>query len=636
LRLVRSKIQSQAILLSIVPLAFLLVFLAVVALLVDRTAEMTVWTQQTSHVLDQSDLILRTLGDANRSVADYTARPSASLLETFRLRSARVHAQAQALVRMVDVPAQKVQAAEYAALVDRVLGVLNAYLADLRLGDAARARALVAAPATRALSGNFQLTKGNFDRAERQLTSSRFRALRDQIQTYGFALLILTFVGIILTLFTTGRFGINIANRLRLLAENADRLGAGQSTVPVQGDDEIAGLDRIYHEMAQRIHDTLSAYRREHYIASTLQRALLPQEMPRVPGLRIDTAYAAAAHAAEIGGDWYDVFKLDETLVGISVGDVAGHGLRAAAIMGSVRQAIRSAARVQSEPAAVLDRTNRALCADEEDVIVTAFFATIDMRDGKTRYAVAGHPMPLMVHSGTRVDQLLGEGLVLGVDPHASFQTFEVDLRIGEGIICFTDGIIEIERDYFKGMNTLIETVKSEYGSMPSENIAEHIKERILTNAQPADDSAILFVGITNLGMNRSPQKKIWKLNVREQGAAYRVRRAVLWHLGARATPGSDLAAVELILGELLSNVAQHTPGDAEVTVDFREGQAFLHVRDHGKPFSSNGQPSPDPLAPAGRGLHLIRSLAGSLELEHDGSGNSIVVRLPVSISQTA
>ncbi len=633
MRLVRSKIQSQAILLSIVPLAFLLVFLAVVAMLVDRTAEMTIWTQQASRMLDQSDTILKTLGDANRAVADYTARPSQALLKTYRVRAAGARAQAHELVRMVQDPAQRVRAAAYMRAVDRVFGVLDTYLSELQSGHAARARALVSSPATRAFTANFQLAKASFDRAERQLTSSSFRALRDQIRTYGFILLILTFAGIILTLFTTGRFGINIAKRLRLLAENADRLGSGQTTAPVHGDDEIADLDRIYHEMAQRIHDTLSAYRREHYIASTLQRALLPQEMPRVPGLRIDTAYAAAAHAAEIGGDWYDVFKLDEGLVGISVGDVAGHGLRAAAIMGSVRQAIRSAARVHSEPATVLDRANRALCADEADVIVTAFFATIDMRNGKTRYAVAGHPLPLIVHSGTQVEQLTGEGLILGVDAHASFRTFERDLRIGEGIVGFTDGLIEIERDYLKGMENLIETVKSEYGSMPSENIAEHIKDRILANAEPADDSAVLFVGITNLGMNGSPQEQTWKVNVRERGAAYRVRRAVLWNLATRAKPGSDLAAVELILGELLSNVAQHTPGDAEISMEFRDGQAVLRVRDTGKPFASNGGPSPDPMSLSGRGLHLIRSLARSIEFKNNGSGNSVAVVLAIHIS---
>ncbi len=634
MRLVRSKIQSQAILLSFVPLAFLLVFLALVAVLVDRTAEMTIWTQQTSRVLDQSDTILRTLGDTNSAVVDYATHPSKGALSTYNAAARALRTQTRQLVQLTEESAPKQRAMNYARATDRVLGVLGAYVADLRAGRAAQARALSAEPSSRALLAKFQMAKANFDRAERQLTNTQFLELRDQIRNYGFVLLIGSFAGIILTLFTTARFGVRIADRLRHLAENADRLGSGQSTRPAEGDDEIADLDRIYHEMAQRIHDTLSAYHREHYIASTLQRALLPQVLPRVEGLRIDTAYAAAAHASEIGGDWYDVFTLDERVVGISVGDVAGHGLRAAVIMGSVRQAIRTAARVDSEPATVLDRANRALCADE-NVIVTAFFATLDMRDGKMRYSVAGHPLPLTVPFNGEIDQLNGEGLILGVDPQARFHTFETALREGEGIICFTDGIIELERDYFKGMDDLIEAVKAEYGRASTDNIAERIKDRILSRAEPTDDSAILFVGITNLGVETSVNERTWTLDVREQGAAYRVRRAVLWDLAACASPDSDLWAVELILGELLSNVSRHTPGQAEVTLECRDGAARLRVRDKGKPFDSNGQAAPDPMATSGRGLYLVRTLARAIEFESGGKGNCVSVLLPLQIPST-
>ncbi len=633
--LVRSKIQSQAILLSIVPLAFLLVFLGVVVLLNVRATEMTTWTRHATAVLDQSDSILTAFSGTNQAAVDYTQHPSPKALKNFQSRSAAIRIQARRLVDMVDAPVQKRSAAQYSALTLRILDLLDQYMTDVRGGHTAAARALVARPSTRALGTSFQAAKANFDRSERQLTSSRFRGMRDQINLYGYILLALTFFGILLTLLTTGRFGLNIARRLRTLAHNAELLGAGQSTTPVSGDDEIAELDRIYHEMAQRIHDTLSAYRREHYIASTLQRALLPQELPKVSGLRIDTAYAAAAHAAEIGGDWYDVFKLDDTTVGISVGDVAGHGLRAAAIMGSVRQAIRIAARVRSDPGTVLDRVNRALCADEAGVIVTAFFATIDMRTGHTDFAVAGHPLPLVVHSGTEVEQLRGEGLILGVDPRAEYRSFGIELRAGEALIGFTDGLIEVRRDYFQGMDDLIAAVKTEYGAMSSENIAEQIKDRILANVEPVDDSAVLFVGITNLGVNGSPAKKTWTLDVRERGAAYRVRRAVLWDLSARVSAGSDLSGVELILGELLSNVAQHTPGQAEVGLEFHDGEARLLVRDHGKPFASEDGEMPDALSPNGRGLHLVRKLARSVEVHHNG-GNSIAVVLPVNASGAA
>ena len=609
--------------------------MALVMLLNARSAELSAWAAHATGVLDQSDRIEGAVGQANQAAVDYTTHPSAKTLQAYRAKSATAHDQARLLVKMVSLPVQRAEASQYASVVDKIVIVLNTYLNDIRAGHAAAARRYVASPAVRALGLSFQTAKGKFDRTMRQGTSARSQALRAQIGLYVRILLAATIAGIALTLLTTGRFGVGIASRLRALAQNAEKLGAGQTTTPVSGDDEIAELDRIYHQMAQRIHDTLSAYRREHYIASTLQRALLPQELPQVPGLRVDTAYAAAAHAAEIGGDWYDVFKIDENLVGISVGDVAGHGLRAAAIMGSVRQAIRIAARVRREPATVLDRVNQALCADEAGVLVTAFFATIDMRNGRTRYAVAGHPLPLVIHSGTEVEQLSGEGLILGVEPHARYQTFEVDLRSGEAIVGFTDGLIEVRRDYFKGMNDLIEAVKTEYGAMSSASFAEQIKDRILAGVEPVDDSAVLFVGITNLGMNGSPQKKTWNVDVRERGAAYRVRRAVLWDLSSHVRAGSDLSGVELILGELLSNVAQHTPGQAEVGLEFQDGQAKLSVHDRGKRFEKEDAEMPDALSPNGRGLHLVRALARSVEFHHNG-GNTVAVVLPVDVTGAA
>ena len=604
--------------------------MAVVMLLNARSAELSAWASHATGILDQSDTIERTIGEANQAAVDYTTHPSPKAMRVFQAKSAVAHEQAQRLVQAVTLPVPRGEALRYASVVDKIVAVLKTYLGYIRAGHAAAARRYVASPAVRALGLSFQTAKGAFDRTMRQGTSARSRALRDQIALYVRILLAGAIAGIALTLLTTGRFGVNIARRLRTLAQNAEKLGAGETTTPVKGDDEIAELDRIYHQMAQRIHDTLSAYRREHYIASTLQRALLPQQLPSVPGVRIDTAYAAAAHAAEIGGDWYDVFKLDESTVGISVGDVAGHGLRAAAIMGSVRQAIRIGARVPNDPGIVLERVNRALCADEADVIVTAFFGTIDMRSGRTRYAVAGHPLPLLVHSGTDVEQLEGEGLILGVDPAAKYHTFHVDLRAGEALIGFTDGLIEVHRDYFQGMSDLIEVVKTQYGSMSSENIAEKIQDRILANAEPIDDSAVLFVGITNLGVNESPQNKTWNLDVREQGAAYRVRRAVLWDLSAHVAAGSDLSGVELILGELLSNVAQHTPGQAEVRLEFGGGEARLSVHDNGKAFENQDGSMPDALSPNGRGLHLVRRLARSVELRHNG-GNTVSVVLAVN-----
>ncbi len=124
-----------------------------------------------------------------------------------------------------------------------------------------------------------------------------------------------------------------------------------------------------------------------------------------------------------------------------------------------------------------------------------------------------------------------------------------------------------------------------------------------------------------------------WQLDAKNGNAAHRVKRALLWHLGEIASPTSDFAAVEAIIGELVSNVARHTPGPAEVTIECDDRAARLVVCDRGKPFHSTGEHVPDVLSETGRGLFLIRSLAQHVRVEHTGHGNRISVLLPIAVN---
>ena len=454
----------------------------------------------------------------------------------------------------------------------------------------------------------------------------------------GGALILLThaaWIDPLLSLFVAAHFGVRIVRRLQQLADNAQRLGAGETPETIGGSDEIAQLDNAYREMALRIHQTLhereealEAYRREHVVASTLQRAMLPQRLPQIAGLRIDTAYVPAAGGTEIGGDWYDVFEVSKRLVGISVGDVAGHGLRAATVMGAVRQSIRTAARDDDEPSSVLRRVNRVLCADEGTSVVTAFFGLLDLGTGTLRYALAGHPPPMVVR-GPKVELLPGEGFVLGVDPRVRFQTFRAELDVGSGLVLYTDGIVEAERDYFKGMSQLEEAVGAECRD-PSPNIAEGIQRRVFSHAVPRDDSALLFIGITGLSVEPpSPERQGWRLDARDEVSAHRVKRAVLWQLGGFASGDADLGAIEAIFGELLSNVKRHTPGPADITLERGADGAVLSFDDEGPPFTINGH-MPDLMAESGRGLFMLRALARDVSVERIGTRNHVAVALPL------
>jgi serine phosphatase RsbU (regulator of sigma subunit)/CHASE3 domain sensor protein len=632
------NLRRQAILLSVVPLIFLLLLLVIASVLQRETESATVWSRHSAEALTASDRILRTVTQGNNGVIAYLKKPGAAALAPYdRALTEMPHRYADLRNTVTGHPAELAQAKLYINLTAQAMQVLKVYVADLKAGKKAQGDAMARSPQVRNLAAAWTAAKNDFDETQRADTIARDNALHGKVETLGRALFICALLGIVLTLFVLIRFSLRIAQRLRRLGENARQMGSGESTTPIGGNDEIADLDAVYQEMTRRLQESLhereaalEAYRREHFVASTLQRALLPQVVPSVGGLRIDTAYVPAAQDAEIGGDWYDIFRISDRVVGISVGDVAGHGLRAATIMGSVRQSIRAIARNAVDPSVVLYRVNRTLCADEDNAIVTAFFGTLNLEDGMLRYATAGHPTPLVVRSGGEAEALEGEGLVLGVDSRTIYTDFEFQAGVGSGILLYTDGIVEVRRDYLSGMQNLKKALESEYLDA-STNIAEGIQQRVFWQATPRDDSAILFIGITELGaVSPVPERQVWTIDARDDQSVYRVKRALLWKLGGFAPTPDEFGAVESILGELLSNVARHTPGPAEVKL-MRNAQRFLlEIDDLGPPFVLNGAAAPDLLAESGRGMFLIRAFADDVRVARTPSGNRVSVTLPM------
>ena len=634
------KIRIQALLLGAVPLAFLLLLVIVAAVLVVQAQRISVASQEATRILGQSEALGQVIGMAGRGANDYAVGRKSLGLSEYRRAVAAFPAQAHALLAIVvtEPPQQRANAQRYVALSRTAMAVIKRYLAMIEAGHISQSRAFGSSTAVRTLSTSLTAVVTSFDQYERASTIARFDAFSRGLRLAAEIILLSGILGIALTMLATAAFGWRIVHRLEVLAGNARRLGAGQAVRPIDGVDEIAMLDRIYQEITERLREALrqkeellDAYEREHHVASTLQQALLPHELPALPSVRIDAAYLPAAKSAEIGGDWYDVFMLSERVLAIGVGDVAGHDLRAATVMGAVRQAVRIAAREDADPAGVLRRVNIGLC-DEHHLIVSAFFGTLDLNDGTLRYAMAGHPPPIVVRENRETEPLEGRGIVLGINRRAEFETNEVRLDVGCGLVLYTDGVVEAERDYAKGEQKLDEAIRSEAFS-PHGNIAELIQRRVFAGVEPRDDSAVLFIGIRDLGTAAEPARRhTWQLDAKNENAAHHVKRTLLWHLGEVASPASDFAAVEAIIGELVSNVARHTPGPAEVTIECDDHAIRLVVSDRGKPFHSTGEHIPDVLAENGRGLFLIRTLAQQVRVEHTGRGNRISVQLPVAL----
>lgn len=618
------KIRTQAALLSIVPLLAFIVLLGFALGLQRVTESVAFWSQHSQRVLNEADASLRSLGSANIAVARFAKTRDERALAGYARSAGAMVDHATTLRRLVaDNPVQSDRAAHLERLLRQARSVLDRYIDATRHRDRAAATAIEAAPSTQRLGSDLVATKSAFDLQERKLAVARFHSFGSRVQNFGRAIIVVLAAGILATLLAMLAFGLRIVHRLDHLSRNAELIENDSPPLPLAGNDEISLLDRRYRAMA-------ASLRREHNVTSVLQRALLPQELPDIPGIRIDCAYTSAGEREQIGGDWYDVFELSSHTIGLSIGDVAGHGLRAATVMATTRQFLRTAARLSAAPPQVMSLANRLLCEEEGSPLATAFFGVFDVQSGTLKYSVAGHPPPLVVSASGNVDQLGGGGMMLGVDRQTRFEESQIVLETGSALVLFTDGLVEIGGDYAQGMRDLIAAVNAEYYNTTG-NIAQAIEDRIVKNARLRDDAAIVFIAATELNAVPLSRTKTWNIDANAVSAARRVKRALLWHLGKYARPGSDLSPVELIFGELLGNVTRHTPGHAEVTLDLGNGKAILHVADRGAPFD----PSPAPVdifAEGGRGLFLIRSLADDLRVERLSGGNRVSATLPVAL----
>lgn len=617
----RPRIRMQAYLVGVLPLVFLVALFVLSLMMAANSRGGAALEERTQSFLSQLDAIRVTLADAGRAAT----APAPGQNPAARLAKDRTQIDARLSLLSGMVAAQPGVPARLQALrldVNQGLDLIDRY-AQLRTGHPAAARSMAAAPSTRALSTRLSNAYDGVISSEREYELGLLSELGAAQRRFEIALIVTCLIGITLTLLVSGRFGLGIAKRLEHLAENARRLARGEAAETLQGHDEFSDLDRVYQSMMQRI-------ALEQSISSTLQRRLLPQILPLFPGIRIDTAYMPATDEWDVGGDWYDVFKISDRSLCISIGDVAGHGLRAATVMAGARLAVRTAARIESDPATIMAHVNRIISADEPGTLVTACVATLDLGDGTLRYAVAGHPEPLVIRADREIEFLSGRGLLLGADPLASYMSFETQLDEGSALLLYTDGLVEIERDYFQGLNDLCEAAREEFTNS-SENIAEAIQRRAFHGRRAADDAAVLFVGITRLGLHEeSAEQRTWVLDARDPQSAHRAKRAILWYLGNEIQDEGELAVAELVLGELLGNVARHSPGPAEVTVDRRRLHTVLRVSDCGAPFSLNGASgeTADLLAESGRGLFLARSMTQDLRVEHNGNGNIVTAVL--------
>jgi PAS domain S-box-containing protein len=231
-------------------------------------------------------------------------------------------------------------------------------------------------------------------------------------------------------------------------------------------------------------------------IAHTLQRALLPESLPEIPGVEIEALYAAAGELNEVGGDFYDVFEYGADWM-LVIGDVCGKGPRAAGVTALARHTLRAAAIGGQSPAGMLSTLHQALLRQPPgaDLCTVCLVMLARVQDGtRLKIALAGHPPPLLISPGAEVRQVGRSGTVLGVIDPVSIEESEITLGGKETLLLYTDGVIEAGRpDHLLGEQGLLELCAAA-PSLPLGRFLEHIELAAMTRARGRlrDDIALL------------------------------------------------------------------------------------------------------------------------------------------------
>ena len=361
-----------------------------------------------------------------------------------------------------------------------------------------------------------------------------------------------------------------------------------------------------------RLYDALE---REHRGAVALQRSLLPERVPDIVGVDIAARYLPARD--EVGGDWYDVIELPGGVVGIAIGDVAGHGVRAAALMGQLRTALRAYALDGYSPAETLKRLDRLLHTIRGEGMATAAYARMDPRTGKVRIATAGHPPAVLVQGNGQARLVeTTPAPPLGTLPFGTYLEVEETVAPGETLILYTDGLIERRRE---PLTAGLERLRLHASVIASADaLCQRVLERLVPPEGADDDVAIVV--LRNLPI--APEMRMrFPAAPRVLGEIRQILRRWLHAYGALP---EEIAAVTLACGEACANAIEHayTPAPASFEIDARyaDGVVTLAVRDSGRWRASRG-------GDRGRGLSIIEATMDELDVSSTSSGTEVRMR---------
>jgi PAS domain S-box-containing protein len=399
-----------------------------------------------------------------------------------------------------------------------------------------------------------------------------------------------------------------------------DRVIGGLGLVLAEGRDvdgeDVAFIESFASQAAQAL-ERAHLYRREHSIAETLQRSVVPDELSEPERLAVAARYLPGSDGLDVGGDWYDLIELAGGSVCFAVGDVVGKGVEAAAMMAQLRNALRAYALEGFGPAAILERLNR-LAQISGAQFATLLVIELEPATGECRVAVAGHPPLLVIGPDGTADYLDGGGaLPLGVLEEVDYREATLRVDPGSTLLLYTDGLVESRRSSLDdGLAKLRDSASGYLGSV--DGLVDHLLGSLLEERQ--DDVALLAVRLESTAAElldlRVPSQLDALPAVREE------LRSWLDRVGVSPDEAHDIC---LASWEACANAVEHAQNPSEPLVDLlaeEEGSEIrIRVRDYGHWRLPQVRPE------RGLGLKLMEGLMDELDIQASDGGTVVCMR---------
>ena len=414
--------------------------------------------------------------------------------------------------------------------------------------------------------------------------------------------------------------------------------------------DERAVLTTVARMLAQAL-SRAGAAESERELTEGLQRSMLPSLGPEIPGMRVAARYIPTGGGLQVGGDWYDMIPLPSGRFALVIGDVQGHDVRAAGLMGQLRIALRAYASEGHRPDAVLSRASRFLHGVTHDArddhqpdlrFATCVYVEADPATGMLEIARAGHPDPaIRMADGTVMMRPTAGGLPLGIDPDADYPTTRFALEPGETMMLCTDGLIETGgHDMASGWRRLRAVLEDHDGD--PETLADALVQAVhgpsshhttgpLADRREDDIALVLLCRAGDAqecggtGTVRPAARRTLLSVAQDEPERIAEARRHLRELLHDWSSAEQVDSAVLLVSEMVTNVLVHTDADALLLAEVTgaDGRRLrVEVTDAADDLPHRRRPGE--LASSGRGVMLIELLADAWGVDPRGRGKSI------------